>query len=102
MSNYPNMSYCMFENTLHAMNQVFRDLQDALDDGTSPADYRKALSSRQEADAYDSLKEMCEDIVSLLKDMEYNDDDYVEEDDEDEDDCQNEFIVRDDEMISVS
>ena len=78
------MSYCMFENTLHAMNQIYRDLQEAHDEGTSPADYRKALSSRQEADAYDSLKEMCEDIVSLLKDMEYNDDNYVEED-EDED-----------------
>jgi hypothetical protein len=74
----------MFENTLHAMNQIYRDLQEAHDEGTSPADYRKALSSRQEADAYDSLKEMCEDIVSLLKDMEYNDDNYVEED-EDED-----------------
>ena len=78
------MSYCMFENTVHAMNQIYRDLQEAHDEGTSPADYRKALSSRQEADAYDSLKEMCEDIVSLLKDMEYNDDNYVEED-EDED-----------------
>jgi hypothetical protein len=75
----------MFENTVHAMNQVYRDLQEALDDGTSPEDYRKALSCRQEAEAYDRLKEMCEDIVSLvslLKDMEYNDDDYVEEDED--------------------
>ena len=84
MSNYPNMSYCMFENTVHAMQQVFRDLQDALDDGTSPADYRKALSSRQEAEAFDKIKEMCEDIICVLKDLNYNDPDYVEIDDDDE------------------
>lgn len=82
MSNYPNMSYCMFENTVHAMNQVYRDLQEAQDDGISPDDYRKALSSRQEAEAYDSLKEMCEDIISVLNDMRYNDPDYVEIDED--------------------
>ena len=82
MSNYPNMSYCMFENTVHAMNQVYRELQEAQDDGISPDDYRKALSSRQEAEAYDSLKEMCEDIISVLNDMRYNDPDYVEIDED--------------------
>jgi len=84
MSNYPNMSYCMFENTVHAMNQVYRDLQEAQDDGISPDDYRKALSSRQEAEAYDSLKEMCEDIISVLNDMRYNDPAFEGEEDEDE------------------
>jgi hypothetical protein len=74
----------MFENTVHAMNQVFRDLQDALDDGTSPNDYRKALSSRQEAEAFDKIKEMCEDIISVINDLNYNDPDYVEIDDDDE------------------
>jgi len=74
----------MFENTVHAMNQVYRDLQEAQDDGISPDDYRKALSSRQEAEAYDSLKEMCEDIISVLNDMRYNDPDYVEIDEDDE------------------
>lgn len=72
----------MFENTVHAMNQVYRDLQEAQDDGISPDDYRKALSSRQEAEAYDSLKEMCEDIISVLNDMRYNDPDYVEIDED--------------------
>jgi hypothetical protein len=72
----------MFENTVHAMNQVYRDLQEAQDDGISPDDYRKALSCRQEAEAYDSLKEMCEDIISVLNDMRYNDPDYVEIDDD--------------------
>ena len=64
------------------MNQVYRDLQEAQDDGISPDDYRKALSSRQEAEAYDSLKEMCEDIISVLNDMRYNDPDYVEIDED--------------------
>ena len=82
MSNYPNMSYCMFENTVHAMKQIESDLLAALDDGTSPEDYRKALSCLQEAEAYDRLKEMCEDILSILKDMNYNDPDYVEEDED--------------------
>jgi hypothetical protein len=72
----------MFENTVHAMNQVYRDLQEAQDDGISPDDYRKALSSRQEAEAYDSLKEMCEDIITVLNDMRYNDPDYVEIDED--------------------
>jgi hypothetical protein len=84
MSNYPNMSYCMFENTVHAMNQVYRDLQEAQDDGISPDDYRRALSSRQEAEAYDCLREMCEDIISVLNDMRYNDPDYVEEGNDEE------------------
>jgi hypothetical protein len=66
------------------MNQIYRDLQEAHDEGTSPADYRKALSSRQEADAYDSLKEMCEDIISVINDLNYNDPDYVEEGDDDD------------------
>jgi hypothetical protein len=72
----------MFENTVHAMNQVYRDLQEAQDDGISPDDYRKALSCRQEAEAYDSLKEMCEDIISVLNDMRYNDPAFEGEDDE--------------------
>jgi len=74
----------MYENTVLAMQQVYRDLQDALDDGTSPADYRKALSSRQEAEAFDKIKEMCEDIISIFNDMRYNDPDYVEIDEDDE------------------
>jgi hypothetical protein len=74
----------MFENTVHAMNQVYRDLQEAQDDGISPDDYRKALSSRQEAEAYDSLKEMCEDIINVLNDMRYNDPTFEGEEDEDE------------------
>jgi len=81
------MSYCMFENTILAMNQVYCDLQDSHDDGASPEDYRKALSSRQEAEAYDRLKEMCKDIIGVLNDMRYNDPDYVEEGDEDEDEA---------------
>jgi hypothetical protein len=69
----------MFENTILAMNQVCSELQDAVVDGTSPEDYRKALSSRQEAEAYDRLKEMCKEIIDVLNDMRYNDPDYAEQ-----------------------
>ena len=84
MSNYPNMSYCMFENTMLALKQIERDLIDENELGTTIADYRKQRSSRQEAEAFDCIKELCEDIISVLNDMRYNDPDYVEIDEDDE------------------
>ena len=84
MSNYPNMSYCMFENTMLALKQIERDLIDENELGTTIADYRKQRSSRQEAEAFDRIKELCEDIISVLNDMRYNDPDYVEIDEDDE------------------
>lgn len=94
MSNYPNMSYCMYENTVGALNQICYDLSDSLDDCVSIGEYRKARSSRQEAEAFDRIKHMCEDVLRLMEHMS-----NIEDDEEDEDD--NEFIVEDDEMIAV-
>lgn len=43
MANYPNMSYCMYENTLSALNQVISDLEER--DGIYGLDeYGKKLS----------------------------------------------------------
>lgn len=91
MSNYPNMSYCMYENTVGALNQICNDLSDALDDQVTIEEYREDRSSRQEAEAFDRIKYMCEDVLRLIENLS-----NVEEDDEEDD---NEFIVTDDEMI---
>jgi hypothetical protein len=91
MSNYPNMSYCMYENTCAALNQILGSLLEAADDATSLKDYRAMLSSRCEIDAFESIKELCEEVIAAMQDI-----------DDEEDDRQNEFIVLDDEMIPVS
>ena len=98
MSNYPNMSYCMYENTVHAMNQICNDLSDAEANYVSLNDYRKQRSSMHEAQAFDRIKYMCEDMLRLLENISQ----YVDEDDAvDQGDDDNEFIVEDDEMIPV-
>ena len=91
MSNYPNMSYCMYENTVAALNQICNDLSDSLDDQVTIEEYREDRSSRQEAEAFDRIKYMCEDVLRLIENLS-----NVEESDEEDD---NEFIVTDDEMI---
>ena len=85
------MSYCMYENTVGALNQICSDLSDSLDDCVSIGEYRKARSSRQEAEAFDRIRYMCEDVLRLMEHMS-----NIEEIDDEED---NEFIVTDDEMI---
>ena len=88
MSNYPNMSYCMYENTVQALNQICNDLSDALDDQVTIEEYRKDRSSRQEAEAFDRIKYMCEDVLRLIENLS-----NVEEDEF------NEFVVEDDEIV---
>ena len=50
MSNYPNMSYCMCENTLLALRQVTNDMQEyeSLEEFTSDM-------GREELDAFKRL-----------------------------------------------
>lgn len=62
MSNYPNMSYCAFENTLSALAQLRDMLSQAVDDG-EPLDF----SSRDESEAYNNLHEMMEEIAGLME-----------------------------------
>lgn len=69
MSNYPNMSYCMYENTVQALNQICNDLSDSLDDQVTIEEYRKDRSSRQEAEAFDRIKYMCEDVLRLIENL---------------------------------
>lgn len=78
----------MYENTVGALNQICNDLSDALDDQVTIEEYRKDRSSRQEAEAFDRIKYMCEDVLRLIENL-----NNVEEDEF------NEFVVTDDEMI---
>jgi hypothetical protein len=81
----------MYENTVAALNQICNDLSDSLDDQVTIEEYREDLSSRQEAEAFDRIKYMCNCVLSLIENLS-----NVEEKDEEDD---NEFIVTDDEMI---
>ena len=65
MSNYPNMSYCMCENTLLALRQVTNDMQEyeSLEEFTSDM-------GREELDAFKRLFHACETFMILKEDME--------------------------------
>ena len=72
MSNYPNMSYCMCENTLLALRQVVQAMQEE-----GPQFLREL--SRDESRAFQELFNTCEDFVNLSEeladaaDRDYND-----------------------------
>ena len=59
----PNMSYCMFENTVLAMRQILRAMVEA--------DTKADLKLNQyEQQAYRNLKDMCEEIVYEIECLE--------------------------------
>ena len=62
MSSYPNMSYCMCENTLLAMNQIVNAMNEE-----GPQFLREM--SREEKRAFQSLFNMCEDFMSLSEEL---------------------------------
>ena len=62
MSNYPNMSHCMCENTLLAMNQIVNAMNEE-----GPAFLREM--SRDEKRAFQALFNLCEDFMSLSEEL---------------------------------
>ena len=78
MSNYPNMSYCMCENTLLAMRQIVQAMQE---DGVG------FLSdmSREEKRAFQELFNTCEDFMNLSEELQ---DEYEREYDGQPDEAQ--------------
>ena len=62
MSNYPNMSYCMCENTLLAMRQVIDAMQE------QGPEFLLDLS-REEKRAFRELFNACEDFVDAANEM---------------------------------
>ena len=62
MSSYPNMSYCMCENTLLAMKQIVNAMQDE-----GPM-FLKEMN-RDERRAYEALFEMCESFMTMSEEL---------------------------------
>jgi hypothetical protein len=62
MSNYPNMSYCMNENTLLAMRQIVSAMQE------QGADFLRDMS-RDERRAFGELFYTCGDFMNLSEEL---------------------------------
>ena len=62
MSNYPNMSYCMNENTLLALRQVVEAMNEE-----GPQFLREL--NRTERRAFEQLFSMCEDFMTLSEEL---------------------------------
>lgn len=74
MIDHPNMSYCQFENTARAIDQLMTNMQEALDSGK----WEEFLDSmnQYEREAYDSMAYKCRELqnmLSVMEDREYND-----------------------------
>ena len=78
MSNYPNMSYCMCENTLLALKQVLNAME-----SEGPM-FLKEMN-RDELRAYRSLFEYCESFLTMSEELDdevARDEDYDGQPDE--------------------
>lgn len=62
MSNYPNMSYCMCENTVLAMRQILNAMQEE-----GPMFLREM--NRDEKRAYQELFNLCEDFLTASEEL---------------------------------
>ena len=62
MSNYPNMSYCMCENTLLAMRQIVEAMQEE-----GPM-FLKEMN-RDERRAFEAMFDMCETFMSMTEEL---------------------------------
>ena len=62
MSNYPNMSYCMCENTLLALRQVLNAMQEE-----GPMFLREM--NRDERRAFQELFNTCEDFLTASEEL---------------------------------
>ena len=63
MSNYPNMSYCMCNNTLLALRQVVEAMNEE-----GPQFLREL--SREERRSFQELFNTCEDFLTLSEELE--------------------------------
>lgn len=64
MSNYPNMSYCMCENTSLALKQVLNAMQEY----ESMEEFVEDMG-REEMRAFKGMELLCEKFVNLISDM---------------------------------
>ncbi len=62
MSNYPNMSYCMCNNTLLALKQIVEAMNEE-----GPQFLREM--SRDERRSFEELFSMCEDFMTMSEEL---------------------------------
>ena len=74
MSNYPNMSYCAFENTAAAIRQLIGMLGNAIDDGEP-----HEMSSYQEQRAFNEMQELIQSFQETLEQYNEHFEDYDSE-----------------------
>lgn len=77
---YPNMSYCMFENTVSALSQILADMKVA-QDSRSEALFMQDLSESEKV-AFEELRELCELYIDQAKEFLWAEE-YALSDDED-------------------
>jgi hypothetical protein len=61
MRDYPNMSYCMFENTMAAMKQCASGIEEALENG------EPLRLNQYEQRPFNEMYEMCRAMMELLE-----------------------------------
>lgn len=65
--DYPNMSYCMFNNTVDALNQILEAINDARIDG-GVVEFFNGLS-REERRNMQHLYNLCEEYMQVAEDI---------------------------------
>ena len=70
MTNYPNMSYCMFENTHRAIDQLISAMREA--QINSPEAVLEFVNdmSREERRAFEDIAAMAMDLISECRNVE--------------------------------
>jgi hypothetical protein len=71
MSNYPNMSYAMYQNTRLALQQILDDLNEAQEKGITYKEYVDIcnFSSSEEKYAMIRIEGLFEQIQDVLQEM---------------------------------
>lgn len=69
MADYPNMSYCMYQNTRLALQQILGDLEEAQEKGVTYKEYVDDFSSSDEKYAMKEFENLFEKIQDVLQEM---------------------------------
>lgn len=68
--NYPNMSYCAFENTNSAIRQLIDIMSDALDERVTGEEFIEECSSWEEKTAVKQLKMNMKTLLQIYDNLE--------------------------------
>jgi len=69
MSNYPNMSYCMFENTALAIDQLLDAMRGAMEEGPDAVKEFLNNMSREEKRAFEQMYDLSRELSAVINDM---------------------------------